>query len=904
MFRRLLATFALVATAFVSAPSLVHAETGGGVDSTTKSSMAQIASGDRHTCIVVNTRVACWGSNGRYQLGDGTSTDRNMATFVPNVSNVEQVAASERNTCVLITGGSVKCWGDNTYGQLGNGTAGSGGFTLATVCAVGGCGSGILTGATHISLGFGFACAILADATVACWGTNSTNQIGSAYPAVTTSTTPLAVGGVTGATSIVSGDSHTCALVAGGAMKCWGLGTRGQLGDGGTSSSTPVSVNRSGVTAVTAIAATKYATCAIVSASKVKCWGGDSANEMGYDTGNPSPNTYPTDATGLFTTQTPVTPQLSGTDLTAKAIDGGPRGVCIISLTNSLACWGSIAGLGMATGGINFGAAFSSNWVSGMTSTTNVAVSTSTVCATNSSTLKCWGAGPFGELGDAGGSGGNSPMAAVSVVVPTSQTISFPAIDAQTTAMAPVTLGATSSAGVPVSYVSNSPSVCSVSTPSSSTIATMLTPGTCSITASNAGGNFSGTWYAPASDVTVTFAVTNVKPVVTLNAASSITTTGAVLSTSVNAAQLSTSTYFLYGTSSSLTGATRVNTTTVTGQSDSTVSTTLTGLAPGTKYYYTISATNSVGETKPATQSFTTLGAIPSATTGSPTSVSSGRATLNGVANANDVATSVWFTIGQKSDLSDGTKIDFREITGNTSTDVSVSALNLTESVRYYYRIEASNSLGSVKGDIKSFTAARPTGISVNDAAEFTNKKQVTIFATGPSGATQVIISNDGGFKSSETFSLTDNYAEIPWNLVASRDERLPKTVYARFVQRFGTQSSNYSDDIILDTTAPVMTSTTGAATAPASDNVTVQAVGASAAKGAVRLTVKAKDVNSGIGKVQVKGSSGGSPVDVATGSPKATTRTVKVNTTKKKLWVRVVDRAGNVSKWVTVTVK
>jgi hypothetical protein len=167
-----------------------------------------------------------------------------------------------------------------------------------------------------------------------------------------------------------------------------------------------------------------------------------------------------------------------------------------------------------------------------------------------------------------------------------------------------------------------------------------------------------------------------------------------------------------------------------------------------------------------------------------------------------------------------------------------------------------------------------------------------------------VIISNDGGFKSSETFSLTDNYAEIPWNLVASRDERLPKTVYARFVQRFGTQSSNYSDDIILDTTAPVMTSTTGAATAPASDNVTVQAVGASAAKGAVRLTVKAKDVNSGIGKVQVKGSSGGSPVDVATGSPKATTRTVKVNTTKKKLWVRVVDRAGNVSKWVTVTVK
>ena len=65
-----------------------------------------------------------------------------------------------------------------------------------------------------------------------------------------------------------------------------------------------------------------------------------------------------------------------------------------------------------------------------------------------------------------------------------------------------------------------------------------------------------------------------------------------------------------------------------------------------------------------------------------------------------------------------------------------------------------------------------------------------------------------------------------------------------------------------------------------------------------------AKDANSGIGKVQVKGSSGGTPVDVTTGSPKATSRTIKVNTTKKKLWVRVVDRAGNVSKWVTVTIK
>jgi hypothetical protein len=123
-------------------------------------------------------------------------------------------------------------------------------------------------------------------------------------------------------------------------------------------------------------------------------------------------------------------------------------------------------------------------------------------------------------------------------------------------------------------------------------------------------------------------------------------------------------------------------------------------------------------------------------------------------------------------------------------------------------------------------------------------------------------------------------------------------------VQRFGTQSSTNTDDIILDTTAPVMSGTTGTATSSTTGSVTVQGIRLSAARGGVRLTVRAKDANSGIGTVQVKGSSGGRPVDVATGSPKAASRTVRVNTTKKKLWVRVVDRAGNVSKWVTVTVK
>lgn len=891
----------------VPAPT-VGAETAGGTSTATRSAMGQIAAGDRTNCTVVSAKLACWGENGRGQLGDGTTTNRSIATYVPDLTGVQSVAVSERNTCVIVSGGGVKCWGDNTYGQLGNGTTNSSSTTSPVdVCGIGSC-STLLSGATQISMGFGFACALLSDSGVACWGYNNRYQTGSG--AITmTQVWPATVTGLTNVASISSGREHTCAVVVGGNLTCWGDNTYGQLGDGTDTANkveSLVSVHRPGVTSVTAVAATTHATCAIAAASKVKCWGGDSANELGYDSVQATPNTYSFPMFGnpaVTVVHTPVTPQLGGTDITAKAIDAGPRAVCVISTTDALACWGSIAGLGTRTGGTNFGSAFSSNWVSGMTSTTNVAVSTSTVCATNAGTVKCWGAGPFGELGDT--TTGSSAAAAVSVLGLITQTVTFDSIPAATTADAPIPLGATSSSGQAVSYASLTPGVCDENQAGQTWTLLIIGPGTCTVDATATGGVVSGTYYASAS-TRRTFTVTAVAPVVTLAAASSVTTSTATLSATVNPALLSTTSAFKYSTKQDMSGATTAGSATTLANAG-TVSRTasLTDLSPGTKYYFTFEATNSVGTTTATVQSFTMVGFAAAATTGSATSVSSSRATLNASVTPGGLDTTVWFTWGLKSDLSDGTKAEYRSISDLGAVDVSVTVTGLTESTRYYYRVEASNGLGSAKGDIKSFTASRPVGITINNAAEFTNSRKVTVTATGPTGSTQVIISNDGGFGSSETFDLSEGTADIQWTLVASRDERLPKTVYARFVQRFGTQSSTNTDDIILDTTAPSMTGTTATATAPASGAVTVAGARAEAAKrGGVRMTVRASDKNSGIGKVQVKTSASGRITDIATSSPKATSRTVRVNTTKKRLWVRVVDRAGNPSKWVTVTVK
>jgi len=91
----------------------------------------------------------------------------------------------------------------------------------------------------------------MADGTAQCWGDNGNGQLGN--NSTTNSSIPVSVSGITGftaattAVSVSTGGEHSCALMADGTAQCWGSNGFGELGNNSTTNS-PVPVSVSSIT--------------------------------------------------------------------------------------------------------------------------------------------------------------------------------------------------------------------------------------------------------------------------------------------------------------------------------------------------------------------------------------------------------------------------------------------------------------------------------------------------------------------------------------------------------------------------------------------------------------------------------------------------------------------------------
>jgi len=236
-----------------------------------------LAAGDYHTCAVLDGgSVSCWGSNAAGQLGrDGSVAFDPAPAVVPLASQATAVAAGSWHTCALLASGQVVCWGRNDYGQLGDGSMTD---SLRPVTAAN------VSGARAIAAGSHLTCALLATGGVMCWGASDAVGTGDpADPSNYASPTPKAVSGLADAIGIAAGGDHACARRQGGAVACWGVNTSGQVGNGGVDTTQPVIVPAPVVDLkmVAMVAAGGAHTCARLDDGSASCWGDNFEGEVG-----------------------------------------------------------------------------------------------------------------------------------------------------------------------------------------------------------------------------------------------------------------------------------------------------------------------------------------------------------------------------------------------------------------------------------------------------------------------------------------------------------------------------------------------------------------------------------------------------------------------------------------------
>jgi tRNA A-37 threonylcarbamoyl transferase component Bud32 len=231
-----------------------------------------VAAGVRHSCLLMDGRVACWGSNDRGQLGETTGAARQEPVFVRASVAFRAVTAGGQHSCAIDVDGRAFCWGAADRGQLGDGTSTSRAY--AAQVAGGQRFRRLQAGAVHN-------CGLTTAGAIACWGANEWGQLGDGSAA--TRTVPTVVRGGLRFISVSVGRDHSCGVASDGSAYCWGRNERGALGDGSTRDSRkPVPV--SSALRFTSIAAGDGFTCAVSDATDVWCWGQNDAGQLGMGT--------------------------------------------------------------------------------------------------------------------------------------------------------------------------------------------------------------------------------------------------------------------------------------------------------------------------------------------------------------------------------------------------------------------------------------------------------------------------------------------------------------------------------------------------------------------------------------------------------------------------------------------
>lgn len=165
-----------------------------------------------------------WGRNNNGQLGDGTTTQRNIPTPITTATNWVSVASGFYHSLGIKNDGTLWAWGENYAGKLGDGTT----TTRYIPTQI-----GTATNWLSVSAGNQHSLGIKSDGTLWAWGNNLYGQLGDGT--TTSRSIPTQIGSATWL-SVAAGPFHNLGLKSDGTLWVWGNNLWGQLGDGTTTS--------------------------------------------------------------------------------------------------------------------------------------------------------------------------------------------------------------------------------------------------------------------------------------------------------------------------------------------------------------------------------------------------------------------------------------------------------------------------------------------------------------------------------------------------------------------------------------------------------------------------------------------------------------------------------------------
>jgi alpha-tubulin suppressor-like RCC1 family protein len=246
-------------------------------------SFASVSAGQQHTCGLDGSGQAyCWGYNFYGQIGNNATTYASTPTAVQQPGGVTfaSIAAGEKHSCALDTGGQAWCWGYGGDGALGYGVTIGDSVPAAVTQPVGVTFSSIYTEYNHT-------CALDSGGQAYCWGVNSSAQLGDST--TVKRFTPVAVKQPVGVTftTLATGSTFTCGLTGAGQAYCWGSNQFGQIGDGTNANRRiPTAVSQPAGVTFTTVRAQLGSACGLDTSNQTWCWGRDDYGQLGDNATN------------------------------------------------------------------------------------------------------------------------------------------------------------------------------------------------------------------------------------------------------------------------------------------------------------------------------------------------------------------------------------------------------------------------------------------------------------------------------------------------------------------------------------------------------------------------------------------------------------------------------------------